>query len=225
VIRLYVLVEGDTEEGFVKRVLGPHLDAREVFTTPIIVSTSRDHAGRKHKGGGYWKDWRKDLERLTRSQPGPEVRFSTLFDLYGLPGDFPQLDDHRDVVDTTRRAELLERAMAEVVDDRRLIPYLQRHEFEVLVLAGLDALEDLLDAEEDRNGLSALRVEVQGVCPEDVDDGPDTAPSKRLRAHIPSYQKPIHGPLVVEHEGLDALREKCPRFGDWLARLESLDDA
>lgn len=221
-IELYVLVEGPTEEGFVTHVLGPHLAAREVFTRPVVVATSRDHAGRKRKGGGHWKHWRKDLENLMRSQNRPNVRFSTLFDLYGLPGDFPELDAHRGVADTMQRAERLEQAMATVVNDWRVIPYLQRHEFEALVLAGLDALGELLDAEEDRNGLTDLRAELQGVHPEDVDDGPATAPSKRLRARIPSYQKETHGPLVVECEGLDSLRQKCPRFGAWLTRLESL---
>ncbi|MBW2736989.1 MAG: DUF4276 family protein, partial [Deltaproteobacteria bacterium] len=57
---------------------------------------------------------------------------------------------------------------------------------------------------------------------ESVNDGKDTAPSKRLLRHIPGYNKALHGPLAVEHEGLQSLRASCPRFGAWLQTLERL---
>lgn len=150
------------------------------------------------------------------------MRFTTLFDLYGLPGDFPQMAQHSHLSDTSLRAELLEAAMAEAVQDRRLIPYLQRHEFESLVLAGLDKLEELLDTAGDLQGVAELRASVGNARPEDVDDGPESAPSKRIMRHVPSYQKVLHGPLVVDAVGLPVLRRACPRFDRWVSRLEDL---
>ena len=84
-MRLYVLVEGPTEVAFVKRVLYPHLVTVGLWSTPIIVETRRDPGGSKYRGGGDWSKWRRDLVRLTKGHPGKDVRFTTLFDLYGLP--------------------------------------------------------------------------------------------------------------------------------------------
>lgn len=157
-------------------------------------------------------------------QKSVDARFSTFFDLFRLPRDFPGLAEHRLAQDTVRRAELLEAAMAEEGDDRRFIPYLQRHETEALVFAGLDHLEELLDATADLEGLQALREEVAGTPPEDIDDGPRTAPLKRLARHIPSYSKTVHGPTVAEATGLPAFRAAGPRFDAWISRLEALGE-
>ncbi|KFA91706.1 DUF4276 family protein [Archangium violaceum] len=222
--RLIVVVEGSTEEGFVKRVLGPHLQARSIFTYTLIVTTLRDEltGAKLNKGGGAWRNWFKDLRRVMGENPGPDVAFTTLIDLYGLPNDFPQLEALSKIVDTHQRASELEAVMSKQFGDYRFIPYVQRHEFEALVLAGLGALAGLLDAEEDLQGLEQLRSDIAGHPPEDVNDGPDTAPSKRLLTRIPSYRKTLHGPLVVESTGLASLRAACPRFDAWVAKLEGL---
>ena len=60
------------------------------------------------------------------------------------------------------------------------------------------------------------------VTPEDIDDGPQTVPSKRIATIIPHYQKRLHGPLIAQDIGLGKIRLECPRFNDWLQRLERL---
>lgn len=220
-IRLHVAVEGPTEELFVKRTVVPHLAARAVFTDVLVVNPFRHRTGRKlQKGGGHWSRWREDIRRLLLDR-SPDLRVTTLFDLYGLPPDFPRLEEHSECTDTAERVDLLERALADDIADRRLIAYLQRHEFEAMVLAGLDELCSLLDTV-DRAGLDALRSDVGSTPPEDVDDGVESAPSKRLRHHIPAYSKTLHGPAVVEALGLARLRSVCPRFDRWLSGLEAL---
>jgi hypothetical protein len=222
--RLFVVVEGQTEEGFVKGVLGPHLQERAVFTSTIIVTTRRDEftGAKLGKGGGPWRNWFRDLRRIMGENPGPDVAFTTLIDLYGLPRDFPQLEALSKTVDTLQRASRMEAVMYEQFGDHRFIPYVQRHEFEALVLAGLDALAGLLDAAADLEGLGQLRADVANQAPEDVNEGRDTAPSKRLAARIPSYSKTLHGPLAVEATGLASLRAVCPRFHAWVTKLEGL---
>ncbi|MCB9520292.1 MAG: DUF4276 family protein [Myxococcales bacterium] len=222
-MRLIVVVEGQTEEAFVKEVLKPHLDDRRVYTSATIVgkmiAQRRGHRGR---GGGHFRNWRKDFERILGGDRNDDLRVTTLFDLYGLPDDFPGLDVHGSDHDTMRRCAALEAALSEAVPDRRLIPYIQRHEFEALVLASLPSVRALLDAEDDLAGLSALDELLRGVAPEDVNDGETTAPSKRLLAHVPGYSKTVHGPLATGDTGLVALREECPRFNAWITRLEAL---
>lgn len=229
-IDLYAVVEGETEQEFFKRVVAPHLLSFEIFAIPITVMTKRERDGRKHKGGGDWTKWKEDIRRKCLDQR-PSVRITTLFDLYGLPKNFPGLEQHGRLSDTAARATALEQAMLEEIADTRFLPYLQRHEFEALVLASLPALERLLEGPDDRAGLQKLRDDLGSLAPEDVNDGRATAPSKRLQAFIPSYSpgdrrkgegKSVYGPLVTEETGLASLRVQCPRFDAWISKLETL---
>ncbi len=60
--------------------------------------------------------------------------------------------------------------------------------------------------------------------PERVNDGENTAPSKRIIAKIPDYEKAKHtaGPLIAAAIGLTAIRDKCPHFSSWITKLEKL---
>lgn len=104
-MNLYVIVEGDTEQEFVKQLLAPHLNDRQVWTTPIEVTTKRDRkTGQKlSKGGGHWKHWRKDIQLVLRGKAAG-FRVTSLFDLYGLPEDFPKLDQCSHELDTVARS-------------------------------------------------------------------------------------------------------------------------
>lgn len=211
-IRLYVFCEGQTEEAFIKHVVAPHLIAHGIYSTIPILS------------GGFWQTWARLIRTVLREHRGPEVRFTTLFDLYGLPRSFPAVAELM-ALETHARAEAVERTLATTFDDERLIPYVQLHEFEALVLAGLDDAGWIFDAPGDAKGLAALRAEIEGVAPEEINDGATTAPSKRLEARIPGYDKVLHGQMVTSHAGLSTLRDRCPRFAAWLTRLESLSDS
>ncbi|MEZ4471977.1 MAG: DUF4276 family protein [bacterium] len=131
------------------------------------------------------------------------------------------LTEHGADRDTSRRCAVLEEALRVQVGDRRFLPYLQRHEFEALVLASLSALRGLLDARDDLSGLTTLEGQLGDAPPEDVNDGPDTAPSKRLLQHLGGYSKTLHGPLALADTGLVRLRERCPRFDTWVRQLEA----
>lgn len=224
-IRLFVIVEGDTEQEFVKQCLAPHLDSAGVWTTPIEVTTKIDRkTGQKlAKGGGRWKHWRKDICTLLRSTAA-DLRVSSLFDLYGLPEDFPGLAACTVERDTARRASMLESAMGADIHDLRFIPYIQRHEFEALVLSGLEHLREQLVDPDARAGVDALQQELGSIAPEDVNDGPETAPSKRLLARVPGYGKKLHGPFVTSRAGIDRLKQRCPRFAAWVTSLEALGE-
>jgi hypothetical protein len=60
--------------------------------------------------------------------------------------------------------------------------------------------------------------------PELIDDGEQTAPSKRIIAQLPDYEdrKPAAGPVIAEAIGLEAIRSKCRHFNEWLTKLEQL---
>jgi hypothetical protein len=60
------------------------------------------------------------------------------------------------------------------------------------------------------------------LVPEDINDHPKTAPSKRIVAAMRGYQKTFHGPLIACEIGLSAIRQNCPHFDAWLQKLERL---
>jgi len=158
-----------------------------------------------------------------REQKGNECRFTTLFDLYAFPGDLPGMDSIREEPATARRAEKVQGAMAADLPDPRFIPYVQRHEIEALVLAGLEELSTILPHE--RGGLQRLKMEVAAQGPEDVNDNYETVPSRRLKGSAPTYSKTADGPTVIERVGLPRIRAVCPRFDGWLTTLEGLETA
>ena len=216
------MVEGQTEEQFSKSLLVPHLAAVGVWAKVLIVTTSRDRlTGRKAKGGGTWSSWKRDLRTLMGSDGGADVRFTTLFDLYGLPDDFPGVSLRLPAEKAADRALRLESEMSNALGDWRLIPYLQLHEFEAFVFVDLAQLGLLMDPQ-DRPQVEALATSVIGLAPEDINEGATTAPSKRLRGHLPVYEKTVHGALATEAIGLARIRGACPRFDRWLWILEAL---
>jgi hypothetical protein len=184
-----------------------------------VVTTSRERNGKRHAGGGNnWDYWRNDLRRVLQNTT-PGIRFTTLLDLYALPGNTPGLLAAASERDTTKRCAALERAIAEDIGDPRLLPYIQRHEFESLVLAALPSLGEVFEKKE-RDRLNNLIDEIRHLGPEDVNDGPETAPSKRLKGALRSYQKTLHGPSALGRAGIAAIRKQCPRFHAWVEALE-----
>ena len=60
------------------------------------------------------------------------------------------------------------------------------------------------------------------TSPEQIDDSPNTAPSKRIKQSIVRYQRPLHGNLAALAIGLSATHAACPGFRRCLERLETL---
>lgn len=213
--RVYLVVEGQTEEAFVNELLQPHYAGIGLYLTPIIISTSPGHRG----GLVSYGKARPQIERLCRQDAGAYV--TTLFDLYALPRDFPgrNLPAYPAGADGRRKAEYLEQALAQDIEQRNFIPNLLVHEFEALLFTRIDPFAQWTD---DDRVLAPLRAIRQAAPPEDINDGAQTAPSKRILAVMPGYQKTVHGPLIACDIGVEAMRAACPHFDGWLRRLEDL---
>ena len=91
------------------------------------------------------------------------------------------------------------------------------HEFEALLFS---------DCRKFAHGINQpdLASKFQKICddfltPEAIDDSPETAPSKRIEALVPGYEKPLFGTVAALEIGLPAMRDACPHFNDWLNRL------
>ncbi len=222
-VRLHFVVEGQTEETFVRDVLSPHLATHSVWCAVRCVTTSR-RRGKKYRGGldSYLRA-KNDLIRWMKEDSALEVWYTTMFDLYRLPSDFPNYQQASLLACSRQRVACLETAWKEDIPFPRFIPYIQLHEFEALVLADPEKLDwEFLEHEAAIANL--VRLTKMFESPELINDGDDTSPSKRIIKEIPDYEgkKASAGPLVVAKIGLPQLRAKCPHFSEWLGKLERL---
>lgn len=225
-VRLNLLVEGQTEETFVRTVLKEHLAARNVFAYPLIVSTKRKR-GRVWRGGvRHYGRIKKDLTIWMSAEQKPGVRFTTMFDLYRLPRDFPGIEKATNTDDPFEHVAELEHAFEHDIGKHSFIPYIQLHEFEALVLADPQKF-DWEFINHNRSIRKLLELVGRYDSPERIDDGESTSPSKRIIAEIPEYdgRKASAGPLVAAKIGLDMIRQKCPHFNSWLTQLEKLGES
>ncbi len=223
-IRLKIVVEGHTERDFVKKVLAPSLGHEEYDVKPIVVSNTPTRQSQDHLGGGNFGNALRDIRNALDDQ---SAYCTTLFDYYGLPADYPGLDsdDGPPSARLYKRIEWLENRLArEIGDTHRFIPYLQVHEFEALLFADVEVIDrapGLQNPSESR--LDDLRsITDHFDTPERIDDGEETAPSKRLKNLFPRYQKVLHGEMIAHDIGLRQIRATCPHFDDWMTQLESL---
>lgn len=179
--RVLALVEGQTEETFVRDVLAEHLLQFEIYLKPVLVSTKRVKSGFKFKGGvSQYGKVRQDLLHLLADR---DAAVTTMLDYYGLPRDFPGFST-RPAGTCYQRVEHLERALAADLNDRRLVPYLSLHEFEALLFASPTEVQSAFPRSQVAELLAATLRSVGS--PEEVNDGPETHPSARLQKLLPS---------------------------------------
>lgn len=221
-IRLHVFCEGQSEESFVNELLVVHFSFSKVFVSTSAFTTSSNRGiGKQYKGGiNNYKKICKEIKDMLSQDKNPDFRLSTMIDLYGLPKDFPGYGKARNIKDPYKRVEILEAALAKDIDDSRFIPYIQLHEFEALIFADPSKLEiDYLGHEEGIKDLVALSKKHK---PEEINDNPETAPSKRIKQAVPTYDKCFSAASTTKEIGLDVMRSKCKHFDEWLTKLESL---
>jgi hypothetical protein len=216
--KILVLAEGPTEEKFIKEVLNPHLVSKKLFLQPVIVATKRVNTGGKFKGGvPSYEKVRKEVLRLLADSSSPTV--TTMLDFYGLPDSFPGRSTPQG--DTSiEKVHSVETAWSSDINNSRFRPYLSLHEFEALLFVNPDEIARSFSRAELLKELQKIRGQFQ--TPEDINDNPDTTPSKRLQKLFPRYSKPFFGSLISIRIGLQKIRQECKHFDRWLAMLENI---
>lgn len=217
--KVLILVEGQTEERFVKAILQPHLWPMGVHPEPKIVTTKRVKSGPDFKGGiSNFGKVEYDIQLLLGDSDAALV--TTMIDYYGLPDDFPgkrrlQSSNSHD------RAEELETALERhFAAGPKFSPYLMIHEFEALLFSSPGVLAQAMNEPSATTHLQRIRDSFP--TPEDIDDDPMTKPSARLLHRFPAYQKVLHGPNTISRIGLATIRRECAHFNEWVSRLERL---
>jgi hypothetical protein len=216
--RILILVEGQTEERFVKDVLAPEFFPRNTFFEPRLLVTKLVKHGTSFRGGvtTYGK-FRNDVQRTLAGAKGTLV--TTLVDYYGLPADFPGMST-RSSTSARNRVLQVERSIREDFGDpRNFEPFLALHEYEAWLFSSRDELPRTMTAAQKEPEFAAICDSFSS--PEDINEGVDTAPSKRIQRVFPAYKKTVHGPLAARRIGIDRIRSQCPHFSAWYEKLEA----
>jgi hypothetical protein len=160
---------------------------------------------------------REEILRLLHDTSAMLV--TTMIDYYGLPKSFPKRADPEGNTPLAR-VQSVETAIDGDISNPRFKSYLSLHEFEALLfsspptIASAFARSDLLsDLQKIRDSFST---------PEEINEGNDTAPSKRLRELYPRYGKPFFGSLIAIRIGLETIRQACSHFNSWVSLLEQV---
>ncbi len=218
--RVSVVVEGQTEESFVKNILAPVLYQHKVYLTPIILGPPG------HKGGNTnYARVKKDV--ILQLKQDQAAYCSTMLDFYGLGRGFPGTPLPANLPNVDKVTHIEQAVKADIIaespnlrSDIRFLPYLQLHEFEGLLFSDPAALARGLGQQGLAPQFEAIRR--QFPTPEDINDDPNSAPSKRVRAIYAGYRKILDGTLAAEAVGIDRIRQECPHFRQWIERLEAL---
>ena len=222
--RVYAVVEGLTEEKFVKEVMGYDLAYKGIYLIPILIGTAKE---RKKRGGRVNEQGAVDhVTRLLKQES--ETACTTCLDYYGIDEDFPGKAASRSGGSAVEKAVVVEEAFKDVVIKKmgpsfnadRFLPHVQMHEFEGILFSDTGVLALALGMPDLSEKLREIEADFDS--PEDIDDSYETKPSSRIVSIYPGYQKTVDGIVAARRIGITAIRTKCPHFDSWYRTLEQL---
>lgn len=213
--RIKVFVEGQTEETFVRDVLAPYFVTQGIYLTPILAQTSPGFKG----GIVSYAKIRRQIDKLCKEDS--HCWITTLIDFYKYPKDAPgrQNTDYLGLLNCYDKVDYLQIQMGKDIGHQNFVPFLMLHEFEAILFCQPEKLSDWLDNVPVQQ---LVKIANNFNSPEEINEGEQTAPSKRIVQHVPRYKKTAHGPIVAEDIGLDTIRAQCPHFNRWLERIAAL---
>lgn len=213
-----VLVEGQTEETFIREILNPYFQPKGLSLTAILATTKRTRGGSHYKGGiSSFGKVETDIRLLLRDTNSTLV--TTLIDYYGLDGkDFPGWDT-KPVGTCYQQVQHLEQALATHIANDKFFPYLALHEFEAMLMTSPEDIVRNVPGVPNNCLPRLKRLKEEFDSPEEINH--ERPPSKRIMEIIETYDKNF-GVYIAVDIGLERIRRECRHFNDWMNHLESL---
>lgn len=213
--RIIIICKGQTEQEFCRKLLTPYFYARDIDIQCPLIKIS--------KGGIVKWDVLKDQVEKHLKEDGVAM-VTTLIDYYGIEArhGFPRWEEGENIGDKNQRMTFLEEAMkAEIESDLnwRFIPYIQLHEFEGLLFNRIEVFESQFTPEEIVCKEELIQTFNDFDNPEMINSGRTTSPGHRLKRIIKGYNKVVYGICLAEAIGIDNMKNKSPRFRQWIEQL------
>jgi hypothetical protein len=208
-IRVAISVEGQTEREFCQDVLVPYFINFNISISIIVITTSKDRCGKKHRGGSVNKDRIKN--EVTKLLPSFDY-VTTFYDFYGFKG----------IKDIT--VEELEKTLYEMISSDKFIPYIQKYEFETLLFSNYKYYAEYFENNIISDAMKSIIDQFTDI--ESINNSRKTAPSKRIielfKLQDEKYDKVFYGAAITKDIGLTIIREKAKRFNMWIEKIENL---
>lgn len=204
--RLVFIVEGDTEIILVEKLIMPYI-LNLGINIPMNVQTIVTNR-KQHKKGGV-SSYGKFRNERTLSQGN--VIVTTFIDFFKLPTDFPNF-----TLDSKYICEIENGILNDFESNQFLIPYIQSHEVEALMFSERTGFELVIDDDQKLKEIDEIMTQYPN--PEEINNSPENAPSKRL-SKIFNYDKVSDGELIFDSIKIESILEKCPRFKSWIENL------
>lgn len=217
--RLLMLVEGQSEEIFVKKTLAPFLAESGIYATPTVLWTKRHKSGGGFHGGvTSYSKIKRDLMPLTGDS---NAKVTTLLDFYGLPADFPGYTEARASTDPRSAVLELQGRFASEINRPNFIPFLALHELEAWVFSDPRVVADHFGNAPLAEKLAKVVTETGN--PELINHGEKTHPKARLEQLVTTgYKETSDGAVLLDKIGIPAIRQACPHFDHWITGLLAL---
>ena len=108
--------------------------------------------------------------------------------------------------------------------NKKLIPYIQKYEFETLLFSAPFYYEEYFDDTSAKTEIENIIDSCGGI--ENINNSKETAPSKRIDKlfdkYNEQYDKVFHGASIADDIGLNIILEKCIRFENWVNTIINL---
>ena len=213
--RLIIICEGPTEQAFCNDLLRDYFQSKDIILEAPTI---------KHSNGGIvaWDTLRKQIVRHLNEG---NCIVSLFVDYYRIrvSYNFPGWMTSKSINNVYDRMHFLFEQMSLNMDEKlrsRFVPYIQLHEFEGLLFSDISAFQNNFTKNE--LNFSLLESAVNSAdTPEEINNGPATAPSERLKKAVCGYDKVTDGAFLALEIGLETIREKCILFNEWIEKLET----
>jgi hypothetical protein len=219
-IRVHVICEGQTEEMFVNEMLLPIFQPKGIVLVPALL-------GKPGHKGGYVTIERVVKDVRLRLLNDTTAYCTLLIDFYGISTKFPGYQQAIRMNQHVTKSDIITSEMVKAIESevgvsagRRFIPYIQMYEYEALLFSEPSDFASAIGRP--YLALELLKIRDKFRSPEEINDSPVTAPSKRIEGLYPEFEKPIHGTFGAIEIGIEKIRTECPLFSDWLRQIENL---
>ena len=208
--RVYIVVEGQTEQEFVNTILAPFLQNKGIYDVrAVLIRTSKNGRG----GFVNYTHLENTINGLLKQSANNDFIVTTLVDFFRIPSSVPNYNECLSKAKRIEQVIALEQAISNTIDDIRFFSYIQLHEFEALLFSNNSGFEYCYDKNESAKTQNIIN---EYTNPEDINTTPNGAPSKRLLAIKVDYDKVIEGNIIASEVGIDSMMKKCPRFKAWV---------
>lgn len=211
---LKILVEGYSEEHFVKCKLAPFLLKYNVKIEELV-----------NMNGANWTDLQKHLKIMSSNDKTAWI--TTIIDVYPLSKKYPSYKTLKNISNPTALVEAMEAMLSEFMcvqqHHEQFIPFFVLHEFEAWLFSQPEIIVEHFQNKQ------AVRKEINKILnkarnnPEDINHGEATHPKAHLlRITQDNYKSGDDGIKIINKIDINIIKESCQHFANWLDRLIKL---